>query len=253
MKKLIVFYLLSIPYCFNSQDSSFVAYKDKNISHTFTYKKLILPVSLIAAGSVLKIPSLEDNVQGNVRSLFGYNFKTKIDDFTQYTPLLFLLSGQFLGFKALHGSRQMITNVLISSLITGSITYISKESFGSLRPDKSAYNSYPSGHSALAFNLATIQFLEYKDNNIIYASSGYLFAIMTALMRVGNNRHWSGDILTGAGLGIGVAIIVNYWNPLSGFDFIKISNHQVKLAGYPFMDKDICGIGLILTLNTKVK
>ena len=203
----------------------------------------------MAAGAVLKIPSVQDNLQRNARNAFGEKFKTKIDDYIQYAPAALVFTGHSLGFQSQHNYKQMATNIAVSSLITGSLIYIGKNGFGSLRPDESARTSYPSGHSTLAFNLATLQFLEYHNSNFWFASSGYLFAAATAILRVGNNRHWSGDILTGAGLGIGIAILVNYWSPFSKFNSEKVSHKKLSVTGYPMIDQNAYGVGVLININ----
>jgi membrane-associated phospholipid phosphatase len=38
---------------------------------------------------------------------------------------------------------------------------------------------------------------EYKDSNLWYASSGFVFAITTAILRIANNKHYSSDVLAG--------------------------------------------------------
>lgn len=249
MKKNFLFvfiYLLS--FLSKAQDSIAIV-----ISHEkkIPYKQLILPTGLIAAGAILKIPSLEDNLQNKSKNIFGNNFKTKVDDHMLYFPAILIFAGPILGFESQHNYKQMATNVVVSSLVTGSIIYVSKKSFGSLRPDQSSKTSYPSGHSALAFNLATLQFLEYQNSNIWYAYSGYLFATATAVLRVGNNRHWAGDVLTGAGIGIGVAVLVNYWSPFSKLNSQKIINKQLSIMGYPMISQNTYGVGVLLNINKK--
>jgi hypothetical protein len=38
-------------------------------------------------------------------------------------------------------------------------------------------------------------FQEYKDSNLWYASSGFVFATATAILRIANNKHYSSDVL----------------------------------------------------------
>lgn len=249
MKKHILHvFIYMCPFFIEAQNSLPVV-DVKQDDRRFSYKQLILPAGLITAGAVLKIPSVEDDLQKSVRWATGEKFKTKIDDYTQYVPVVAIFSGDLLGFKARHNYKQRAFNSIISSLITGSVIYVGKSGFKSLRPDHSTSNSFPSGHSALAFNLATLQFLEYKDSNIWYASSGYIFAAATACLRVTNNRHWVGDVLTGAGLGIGIAVVVNHWGPLSKFTHGDIFNKRISLIGYPVIDKNAYGAGVVISIK----
>jgi hypothetical protein len=210
-----------------------------------TYKKFILPASLIALGGILKSPSIQSDIQKSVRTVFGEDFHTKADDYLQFLPAAQMLGGNLLGFESREGYKQMATNILVSNLMVTGITSIIKVTAKDLRPDGSANNSFPSGHTTTAFNHATLLFFEYKDSNIWYASSGYLFATTTGVLRMANNRHWSGDVVVGAGIGIAIGTIVSYWNP---FHFDKKSK-DIGLIGYPVINDKNYGIGLVYQIK----
>lgn len=215
----------------------------------FNLKKIVVPAGLIGGGAIIKMPLIENNLQKNTKKIFGGNFHTRVDDYTQYLPLVGIFSGHFLGLKSEHTYKQIATNIVISSLITGGIVTFSKNEFSSMRPDNSARNSFPSGHSALSFNLATIQFLEYKNSNIWYAGSGFLIATATACMRVANNRHWVGDILAGAGTGMAIAIIINYWNPLINLNLLKkVFSKKSSSIGFPIINKNSYGVAVLINI-----
>jgi PAP2 superfamily len=243
MKKIILIAFLSFFSIINAQDT--IKNVDSLVKEKFNYKKLILPASLIAVGGILKTPSIQTDIQKNIRNTFGEDFKTKADDYIQFLPAAQMLGGNALGFKSQHGYKQMATNILISNLIVGGVVYIGKTTAKDLRPDGSANNSFPSGHTATAFNNATLLFFEYKDSNIWYASSGYLFAATTGILRIANNRHWSGDVVAGAGIGIAIGTIVSYWNP---FHFDKKSK-DIGLIGYPVINDKNYGIGLVYQIK----
>lgn len=210
------------------------------------YKDFIIPSALIATGFVLKSPKIQTNIQENARKTFGPDFHTKIDDYIQFAPAAQVLTGNLLGFKSKHGYKQMIANLAISNIAVGIVTFGVKTAYKDLRPDGSAFNSFTSGHTATAFNNATILFLEYKDSNIWYASSGFAFATATGVLRMANNRHWSGDVVAGAGIGIAIATIVTYWNP---FNFDKKENKKIGLIGFPVINDQSTGIGLLCRIN----
>lgn len=71
-----------------------------------------------------------------------------------------------------------------------------------IRPDNSSNNSFPSGHTATAFMCATILHKEYGMKSPCYSIGGYTLAGLTGVTRQLNNRHWIGDVLVGAGIGI---------------------------------------------------
>lgn len=244
-------YFILLVFCsclMQAQDSLSATTPVKAAEKDFTYKKLILPVSMIAAGTALKINSVQQNLQRNSRKALYKNFRTKVDNYIQYAPVVFIFSGNAMGFESKNAYSQMAANTLIASMITGGLVYIGKKSIRDMRPDHSARNSFPSGHSALSFTLATIQYLEYKDDNIWYACSGFVFASATALMRVANNRHWNGDILAGAGIGIGVALVVEHWNPFSKLAF-QTADKKLSVISYPVADQKTFGLGVVMNIR----
>ena len=209
-------------------------------------KDFIVPSALITTGFVLKSKNIQEDIQKTAQKTFGADFKTKIDDYIQFAPVVQALTGNLLGFKSKHGYRQMMTNLAISNLAVGVLTFGIKSTYKDLRPDGSAFNSFSSGHTATAFNNATILFLEYKDSNIWYASSGFAFATATGVLRMANNRHWAGDVVAGAGIGIAIATVVTYLNP---FNFDSKNNKKVGFIGFPVFNEQSTGIGLLCRIN----
>jgi hypothetical protein len=238
---LIFFFVLNS----NAQVQDSITRTQENTKLKFNYKKLILPASLIAIGGILKTPEIQNSLQKNVRNLFGQDFHTKTDDYLQFVPAIQVLAGPSLGFESKQGYKQMLTNLMVSNLMVGSVVLLAKSAAHDLRPDGSAANSFPSGHTASAFNNATLLFFSYKDSNIWYASSGYLFATTTGLFRIANNRHWSGDVLTGAGIGIAIGTIVSYWNP---FHFDDKKKNTAFMA-YPVVNDKSYGLGMLYQIK----
>ena len=83
-----------------------------------------------------------------------------------------------------------------------------------LRPDNTTFDSFPSGHTANAFLGATILAKEYSNESILIPIAGYSVATATGVLRILNNRHWTSDVLVGAGVGIlsgEVAYLIYPW------------------------------------------
>ena len=209
------------------------------------YKSFVIPTALIATGALLKTPNIQLNLQENAQTTFGTDFRTRIDDYLQFAPAVQVLSGNLLGFKSRHDCKQKITNLAISNIAVGGIVFGAKTIFQDLRPDVSAKNSFPSGHTAIAFNNATLLFLEYRDSNILYATSGFAFATATGILRVANNRHWSGDVFAGAGIGIAIGTIINYWSP----NIINKKNKKLGFLGFPIINEQATGLGIICQIK----
>ncbi len=94
-----------------------------------------------------------------------------------------------------------VSNVFSAALMAGfvkSLKYTTRE----IRPDNTSNNSFPSGHTATAFMCATILHKEYGMKSPWYSIGGYTLAGITGVTRQLNNRHWIGDVLVGAGIGM---------------------------------------------------
>lgn len=187
--------------------------------NTFSYKQLIIPSALIVGGTLMRNSSVNADVKAFRDQNFG-SFHTSFDDYFQYSTVLLTFGGNYMGFKSEHSNARMASNLLVSKLLLTAVALPLKNNIGDLRPDNSGANAFPSGHTAAAFNCATLHFLEYKNDNIWFASAGFLVATTTGGMRILNNRHWLSDITAGAGIGMGTAILTYYFNPLT-FEFKK--------------------------------
>jgi membrane-associated phospholipid phosphatase len=128
----------------------------------------------------------------------------------------------------------------------GTVVFATKNITNQERPDHSDNLSFPSGHTALAFTNAGLLYYEYKDSNLWYASSGFLFATATGVLRIANNKHYTSDVLTGAGIGLASGLIVSYWNPFKSMSFGK--KKKTTAFVYPQIESQI-GLGALIQLN----
>jgi len=71
-----------------------------------------------------------------------------------------------------------------------------------LRPNKSDYLSFPSGHTGIACMGAEFLAQEYSSKSFAYSVIGYTFAATTGIFRLYNKDHWFSDVVAGAGYGI---------------------------------------------------
>lgn len=133
-----------------------------------------------------------------------------VDDYTQYSPLFFVFALDAAGIEAKHTLKERMASAAFSHLIMAATVNIMKNSINSWRPDQSASNSFPSGHTATAFVGAELLWQEYHENSIWYGIAGYGIATATGFFRMHNNRHWFSDISMGAGIGILSTKLV-YW------------------------------------------
>ncbi len=139
----------------------------------------------------------------DLRNQFVPDFKYSYDDYLQYAPAIAMVGMKVAGVEGRSSwGRMLVSDAFSAILVAGAVNGI-KYSVKELRPDNSAYNSFPSGHTTTAFMTATMLHKEYGETRSpLYSIAGYTLATATAISRQLNNRHWLADVLTGAGLGI---------------------------------------------------
>jgi len=141
------------------------------------------------------------NTHANTRLLT--NFKTSIDDYTQFFGPVMTVGLKVGGVEGRSDwPRLLASSALSYGIMAGfvnGIKYTAKE----MRPDGSTANSWPSGHTATSFVGASILHKEYGlTRSPWYSVAGYGVATATGIMRILNNRHWISDVMSGAGIGI---------------------------------------------------
>lgn len=138
-------------------------------------------------------------------------FHTKLDDYAQFAPLAIQIGLHLVGTQGRSkSSLEMLSADAISGAIMMSLVSLGKYTSHVKRPDGSTYNSFPSGHTAMAFASARMLDLEYGYRYPWLARIGYATAMGVGAGRIINNRHWIGDVVTGAFVGI-LSAEIGYW------------------------------------------
>lgn len=88
-------------------------------------------------------------------------------------------------------------------VVNASVTEILKHSVHEMRPDRSDNGSFPSRHASYAFTLASIAVRELGTCSPFWAIGAHTAANAVAMQRVYASRHFPGDVLAGAALGVG--------------------------------------------------
>ncbi|WP_162842800.1 phosphatase PAP2 family protein [Mucilaginibacter pineti] len=130
------------------------------------------------------------------------NFKTNIDDITQFVPAIMVYGLNIAGVKGKHNFADRTALYVLSEGIFAGTTFITKRASNRLRPNGADRNSFPSGHTGNAFASAEFLNQEYGDISPWYSVAGYTLAATTATLRIYNNAHWFSDVVAGAGIGI---------------------------------------------------
>ncbi|WP_306350703.1 phosphatase PAP2 family protein [Flavobacterium sp. '19STA2R22 D10 B1'] len=205
-EKGIIISLLSIVFNLNAQSEE--VYRIANDSTTkrsnTNYEEFIIPAVLIGYGAIGTqnggLKGFDLKVKRNIGDFS--NKQIKIDDYIQYAPALSVYFLNNIGIEGKNNFRDRTIILATSTMIMGGVITGLKYTTGIERPDGSKNNSFPSGHTALAFAGAEFLFQEYKEVSFWYGFSGYIVATATGIFRIYNDRHWLTDVIAGAGIGI---------------------------------------------------
>ena len=104
------------------------------------------------------------------------------------------------------------------------ITLTLKKTFYKQRPDASNFESFPSGHTAVAFSGASFITHRYGKK---YAIPTYLLATFVGYSRVYAKKHYWGDVIVGAGIGILNTLL--YTKPLNTNSKVFIDPIQKRI------------------------
>ncbi len=132
------------------------------------------------------------------------------DNVIQFVPLVSTVALNLCGVPSRHSDWPLMRRALGSAVISTTLVHSVKFFVDEMRPDFSSRNSFPSGHTSFAFSGAELLRLEYGHTSPWIPVAGYAVALLTGFMRVYNDRHWTGDVLAGAGFGI-IAADLSYW------------------------------------------
>lgn len=178
----------------------------------FKIKKLHDPVFLLIAGISLNgngCESLKNEIVEE-RNEHWQNFRTHIDDYVQYSPVVIAYGLDVLGVKSKTDILNRTAILLKGEGIMIATTHVLKKATHIQRPDRSNYASFPSGHTAQAFAAATFLSEEYQHRLKWMPYISYGIAASVGALRMANNKHFISDVLAGAGIGI-LSVKLSYW------------------------------------------
>lgn len=182
-----------------SRMNSPAALKLDKISSSKTFSVLAPALPAILLGTSLKF---EDNDFSTYTNRYTSIFHNCYDDYLQYAPAAVMLGMKIGGVRGRSSWGRMLTSDAFTiALMTGAVNLI-KYTMDTRRPDGSAYNSFPSGHTATAFMTATMLNKEFGNLSPWVTMGSYTMAVATGVGRQLNLRHWGSDIIVGAGIGI---------------------------------------------------
>ena len=177
----------------------------------FKPKQLILPAALIAVGAsslfLSPMEELDHSLNRSFQELRGKNNRIQLDEYLRFAPLAANYVLHFSGVKSGYNTRDQLLLTATSYAAMYALTQGLKHTVDKTRPDGSDNHSFPSGHVATAFLSAEQLRMNYGT---WWGMAGYTFATGTAFLRLYNNRHWLGDVIGAAGIGI-LSARIGYW------------------------------------------
>lgn len=249
---LLLFLLLFVPGVLwanggEVKDTISNTYYDKTIQ--FRPQQLILPASLILVGSWGVCNGFLQSVNHSVKDQMTDLRKNRFfhaDDYIQYLPVISYAGLGLIGVKSKHSFKERLIITATSYLAMGIMVNGTKLAIDEKRPDSSAENSFPSGHTATAFMGAELVRIEYGPG---YGISAYLIASSVAALRLYNNRHWLNDVLAGAGIGI-LSARIGYWLlPVNKRLFRLNRKETAMIITSPFYDHENQAFGAALSIR----
>lgn len=157
-------------------------------------------VPLIIGGLIVKG---EDEHFLELRDAYVPDLRYPYDDYLTLVPAATMLGLKIAGVEGRSSWGRMLVSDAFSAALVATIVNSLKYTTKVTRPDGSKRNSFPSGHTAVAFMSATMLHKEYGlTQSPWYSIAGYTWATGIGLSRILNNRHWLSDVLAGAGIGI---------------------------------------------------
>jgi membrane-associated phospholipid phosphatase len=171
--------------------------------HNRALRVVVAPVVLISAGLLTK-----DN--NNVFDRFDVqdwrnenysNFSNRADDVMQFLPIAVVYGLDIFKVKAKNDLLNRTLLLVKSEIVVNGLVHALKASTNVERPNGRNDHSFPSGHTAQAFCVATFMHKELGHKSVWYSIGAYTMASAVGVMRVLNNKHWISDVLVGAGIG----------------------------------------------------
>lgn len=176
----------------------------------FKPTQLIVPGALIAVGAFGISNGWFCHLKRDVRDEFqtmSHGHRIVADKYLQYVPAAAYLAMGSVGVRAKHDFKERALVTATSVAAYGILAGGMKLCINETRPDGLENNSFPSGHTTLAFMGAELIRSEYPLGVGIGA---YVVACGVGFMRLYNDRHWLNDVIAGAGTGI-LCARIGYW------------------------------------------
>lgn len=200
LKRLLLFFTACLSVCTGAR-AQFA--RDTLAASTFKATQLIAPLTLGAAGTALHYlghDAVEVPVRSFVQDIPGAGTPGfDVVSYARWAPVALHLSLGLTGVS----SRKPVLDRAIQDVISYGFClgsgYLLKKALHGERPGGGEFDSFPSGHSIIAFTGAELVRMDYGWG---WGSGAYVLATAIGAERLWSDHHWLGDVIAGAGLGI---------------------------------------------------
>ena len=166
---------------------------------------LLLPAGMVTYGIVSLqsggLQQVNENLKASIWTKHPHH-TIKVDNYLQFSPAVAVYALNIAGVKGKNNFVDRTVIYAITELMVTGLTQAGKRISAEWRPDSADHYSFPSGHTATAFAAAEFLRREYQAISVWYGVAGYAAAAATGYLRMYNNKHWLGDVVAGAGVGI---------------------------------------------------
>ncbi|MDR2919343.1 MAG: phosphatase PAP2 family protein [Tannerella sp.] len=214
------------------------------------FTKFIVPTVCITYGVVARfndtpIRNFDKHIAGQVDRHVTRHYG--IDNELQLIPAIVGYGLDFIpGIESEHNFRDRTMVYATSYLFMYGAVQITKKATSVTRPRGWYDDSFPSGHTSVAFTGAHLLFKEYKHISPWIGVGGYTIATATGVLRVMNRAHWVSDVVTAAGVGILSAeigyLMLPVWHRLFG-----IESSRRSMVFMPSVNTHSVGLGMVCT------
>jgi|GEM_PF-3072365 len=193
------------------EQEQYAFYQEENPIKTSGF---VVPIAMMVQGLWIRGSNglySSEKIREDVNYYFP-NFYTPLDNYIQYIPAVAAYATGFIpGTKPRHANGRRLWMFVQAQVFTSLSVMAIKHYSQVLRPNGDDYHSFPSGHTAQAFMGATFFDMEYPNQMRGVKIGLYAMAGLTGALAVMNDRHWAGDVLFGAGLGM-LSVRMLFWS-----------------------------------------
>ncbi len=168
----------------------------------------VLILGMTAAGTAISKDAIDELAFRGLRRDALHDFSETMSTLGGRTVLYPALIGTFAAGRALGKGRvrRIAAHMTQALVITDLLVTPVKVAVGRRRPDGSNSRSFPSGHAAGSFALASVL---QEELGIGAGIPAFAVATMMGIARVDQRRHYMTDVLAGAAFGLVAARMVN--------------------------------------------